>query len=443
MELSQSLSDAFVPIVEALASLSLEIQQLMPSVEEYNVAVAEGLTKKEISNILSGALNTAMQGGDLPPVKEVPLGDVPKWQSPEFWIDHEGNIWQNYSNHLESTGDGTYTLVADLKTASESDIQYTTVGNHKIPSDMIIKSRQLSYSSLQQYDKCQFTWLGKYVIGTERVDTMPLTLGTLIHEALEDTNRYYIEHGDYPDSSQAVSRFSLALSKVMDEHETPSGKLVATMDDFWQGQLPEDLLEIGAKLLDKYMTKFAEDYVPLEAEGARELDLHELYPYLDLKFIDRFVGQIDVLCVGDLIIDYKVRASPSNKKFMHLDIQPTAYAALLGKPITAHFVELIRNPKWPKVQVFETARLQEDIDWFIERYLANKAREIDDKLVQLHDQFPSMETVHEMSEKDPEQFKWMLDSMARLFPPSPSWACDFCDFRGPCGYQLPALDDGY
>lgn len=303
-------------------------------------------------------------------------------------------------------------------------------------SEMIYNTKRLSYSSLDLYDRCQYSWLGQYVIGVPDVPNAGLVFGSVVHAALEYANNVHIETGEVPHPDDVGARFALLWSSAVPD-EMPSGPLTAALDDFWQGLLFEDLLQAGTILVRSYIKEFAPKYLPIEAEQQYEIDLRKTYPLLDLKHIERFVGRMDMVSLGDVVIDYKTRASPGNPAWMHLALQPTSYAALLAKPITMHFVELIRGSKKTEVRLFETARLQEDIDWFLGRYLPNKAKEIDNKLVALAEFFP-ISDIPQLLVTDPEGVQRMIHKMAQIFPPSPSWNCDFCAFRIPCGYHLPA-----
>lgn len=305
---------------------------------------------------------------------------------------------------------------------------------------MILNTRQLSYSSLSQWDSCQHTWFGRYVLALPEIPTAAMLYGQVVHATLEFGNELYRSSGNPPDAETVSFYFAEQWANACAEIETPSGPLASMIDNYWLGTTFEEYLEAGLELIPKYFTEVAQDFVPLAVESFHTMDLKKMYPGLSLKYIDRFVGRIDMIAEGDVVIDFKTRKSAGNHKFMGLELQPTAYAALLGKPIKFTYIELIDAARGRQIKTFDSNRLKDDVEWFLSKYLPSKAKEIDLKLESFHENFPVADI--EVIKQDPEALKRLVDASAHLFPPSPKYWCDTCSMRFLCGYREP-LTLGY
>ena len=288
----------------------------------------------------------------------------------------------------------------------------------------ILTTRRLSYSSLDLWSRCRLSWLGQYVIGTAEQPSVAMIFGSAVHGALEMGNKLWISTGTPPSPDVPAAVFNDLLLRYLEDRQEPSGPLTATLDDFWGGETLSNLASTGTMLVRQYFRNMAKNYVPLQSEAELTMDLS----YLNLSFIDSFVGVVDLVSTGELIADYKTGTRSRPPSAMHLSLQPTAYAALLGKPVAVHFIELLRS-RVPEIKIFETGRLQSDIDWFIQRFLEPKAREIDEALTRAHEEL-NLGNASDWSDKD-------IPELTKFFSPTPGFNCDWCAFRVPCGYQVP------
>jgi PD-(D/E)XK nuclease superfamily len=300
---------------------------------------------------------------------------------------------------------------------------------------MITKTRTLSYSSLSTYMNCQHTFLGKYILGLPKEESIQMLFGSTVHEACEMGNLAYQVTGEVPDPDEMANHFIEMWTMATEPYPAPTGILTATLDGFWDGQTFEGLLAAGSSLVSLYFKKYASTFVPIEVEGWHEMNLNEKYPKLGLKYIDRLVGKLDLVCPDDVVVDYKTRTSAKNPAWLEMDLQPTVYATLLGKPITAVFVEMIRNSKGYSIKVTQSDRTQENINWFSSKLLPMFAKEIDNKLDALYQHWPPA-AIASARDTDPDLFKRMIDAMAQIFPPSPNILCGYCSFRPLCGYHF-------
>jgi len=150
------------------------------------------------------------------------------------------------------------------------------------------------------------------------------------------------------------------------------------------GRLKDVVLKLGALYIKKMLPKLQPVAVEERIEGV-------------LGGVP-FVGYPDLIVEpGPGVIDHKLATRRMNPEVAHRDMQFSAYAALLGKPIWAAFHQALDQKKLD-INVVLTERRQGDIDWF-ERLVAEVWRGI----------------------------------QAGIFPPNPlCWRCS----EGKCSYWL-------
>jgi len=76
-----------------------------------------------------------------------------------------------------------------------------------------------------------------------------------------------------------------------------------------------------------------------------------------------FVGYPDLVLQGPGVVDHKLATRRTNQEAADKDLQFSAYAALIGRPIWAAFHQALDQKK-PDINVVLTERRQGDIDWF-------------------------------------------------------------------------------
>jgi hypothetical protein len=77
-----------------------------------------------------------------------------------------------------------------------------------------------------------------------------------------------------------------------------------------------------------------------------------------------FVGYPDLVLPGPGVVDHKLATRRADPALAHKDLQFSAYAALLGKPIWAAWHQALDHKK-PDINVVMTERSHGDIDWFV------------------------------------------------------------------------------
>lgn len=78
-----------------------------------------------------------------------------------------------------------------------------------------------------------------------------------------------------------------------------------------------------------------------------------------------FVGYPDLVLPGPGVVDHKLVTRRMNPELIHKDMQFSAYAALLGKPVWAAFHQALDQKKLD-INVMMSERRQGDIDWFVQ-----------------------------------------------------------------------------
>jgi hypothetical protein len=126
------------------------------------------------------------------------------------------------------------------------------------------------------------------------------------------------------------------------------------------------LVSSGKELIVEYLNKIAGRYTVLENELS-----------LSKKVTDNvtMAGTIDLMVYDNLeketkLIDFKTTARKRTRIELLNDIQPTAYAYLVGGPIIFEYHALMRKTA-PEIELWKVYRSQADIDWFIQELLTN------------------------------------------------------------------------
>lgn len=297
----------------------------------------------------------------------------------------------------------------------------------------------LSYSSLQLWAECSYAWFGHYVAGRSAQPQAPMIFGSAIDAALSASSQNKQDHGEYLQPEIAVSIFRDTFESLTPEDEGKPGLFTAALSYFWRGEDPEKMLKDGEQLLNLYFsTPWApedDDFLPLHSaaeiqpEGV-QLRLSRPFPG---DYVSEFVGVLDLLDLSGTVVDFKARKRAASWDSIDMDLQPTAYAMLLGRPITLQFIELIRGDKKASIKSHATVRTENDISWFTD-YVSITAREMDTKLKALHGEFGSDPAVWD----DPAA----LRKAANFFPPSPGRRCAFDGhFAAHCAYRAGGLPE--
>jgi hypothetical protein len=177
-----------------------------------------------------------------------------------------------------------------------------------------------------------------------------LLLGGAYHGALEANFKYKKEKKE-----------DLPLSDVLDAYDTCWEKRAAPAEDEetveeidWEDEDPGELKDKGAQLVKTYHRDVAPEIYPKEVELKLTRDAARKVP---------FVGYVDLIDENGLVIDHKTSKRSKNADEANRDIQPSAYAYLMNKPINFEFQVAVKKVD-PVIQKVPTKRTRADIEWY-------------------------------------------------------------------------------
>lgn len=259
-----------------------------------------------------------------------------------------------------------------------------------------------------------------------------MAFGKAIDEALSASNINRMNTDVYLQPEIVVPIFRESFAEQLPEDAGRPGNLMAAIDYFWRGEDHAEMLLHGEELLNLYYaepwTPEDDDFVPLHS--AEEINPEGVQLRLSLSlpgdYVGEFVGILDILDSTGVVVDYKARKRAGSWAGMAFDLQPTAYAALIGHKITFQFIELIRDPRKRRIAAHATHRTEEDIRWFTQ-YIQIVAREIDESLKAMTKELGEIDSWRE----DPKA----VERAASFFPPAPGRRCQYDSHFIDCGYR--------
>jgi hypothetical protein len=121
----------------------------------------------------------------------------------------------------------------------------------------------------------------------------------------------------------------------------------------WANDDPGKLKDTVVKLGALYVKKTLPEMEPVAVEKKLTAEIAGL----------SFLGYADVILPGPGVVDHKFAQRKTNQEAADKDLQFSAYAALLGKPIWAAFHQALDQAKLD-IHVVNTTRNKGDIEWF-------------------------------------------------------------------------------
>jgi hypothetical protein len=161
----------------------------------------------------------------------------------------------------------------------------------------------------------------------------------------------------------------------------------------WGSDHPDSLREMGLACATVYYP-IARSLDPVLSEQRLMAQKHGIL----------FFGIIDLVLSDGSVVDFKTAARFPTQPSIDVGLQPLCYAYCAGGPITFKF-HYIKKDKVPVFKPFITHRTKEHIDWF------------EDLIVRVKNQI-----------------------LQEHFPPNPTNACKWCDFKATCRPPYYGLD---
>ena len=209
----------------------------------------------------------------------------------------------------------------------------------------------LSYSSINTWLLCPRSWKFRYIDKVEAPKSPALVFGSAFHAALEE----HIAQ----DASQPP------LSKRW--NECWQRQLGKDQDIAWD-KPEESYRELGEMMLsDPNVVAVVETFKPFMGGESPTIEVP-----VELRVPDvpvPVIGYIDIIEADGVPCDFKTSARSWSQKKADGEMQATFYLASLNqsgydvKDLLFRYYVFIKNLKKPKVQIWETYRIADDLFW--------------------------------------------------------------------------------
>ncbi len=203
----------------------------------------------------------------------------------------------------------------------------------------------VSHSQISMWLRCPRQWEYRYVEGLKVPPSGPLIVGSAYHTALEVN----------------------FIQKVNSMKDLPLDDCLDIYSDAWEDRLLEEELIIwerlgpgvskdqGAGLVQEYIVSTSPSVQPVQVEKTYNREIAGT----------KFVCRVDVENVQRAVIDHKTSAKAYNQNDVDGDIQASAIAFALDRPII-FYNHIALKQKTPKIQVVKSYRTRADIDWWFD-----------------------------------------------------------------------------
>lgn len=203
----------------------------------------------------------------------------------------------------------------------------------------------ISHSQINMWLRCPKQWEYRYVYQLKIPPSGALIVGSAYHSALE---------GNF-------------IQKVESRKDLPLNDCLDLFSDAWEDRLLEEELVIweqlgpgeskdqGAGLVEEYIASTSPSVQPAQVERTI---------YSEVAGV-KFICRIDVENDQRAVIDHKTSARPYSQDDVDGDIQASAEAFALGRPIV-FYNHIALKLRVPRIQVVKSYRMRADIDWWVD-----------------------------------------------------------------------------
>lgn len=201
----------------------------------------------------------------------------------------------------------------------------------------------VSHSQLSLWDSCPKKWEFRYIQGLKEPPNGNLILGDCYHHTLEENFKKKLVLGHDLDYDICIDFFETLWQKSLNN----------AWEVDWGNKSPDIMREIGIALVGKYIDEIAPAIIPQFVERWIEKDLNGT----------KFVIRIDLIDMNGVVIDHKTSSKSYSQADVDKDMQASASAFALGKPIVFHNHVAVKT-KTPQMQIVKTYRTTADINWW-------------------------------------------------------------------------------
>jgi len=204
----------------------------------------------------------------------------------------------------------------------------------------------ISHSQLNLWDSCPKQWEYAYIQKLRRPSSSNLVLGSCYHETLEENFKKKMILGHDLDFDICADFFSTIWDKEASN----------AWNVDWGNKSPGALKDMGIELISKYLDEVAPAIMPQFVERWMEKDLNGT----------KFVIRIDLIDMNNVVIDHKTAARAYSQADVDKDMQASASAFVLERPIVFHNHVAVKT-KNPQIQIVETFRTPQDISYWYKK----------------------------------------------------------------------------
>lgn len=207
-----------------------------------------------------------------------------------------------------------------------------------------MRADHVSQSQLDMWQRCPRQWEYRYISGLKMRPSGALIEGSCYHKSLEV---------NFTQKKETLT--DLPVDDCLDAFSAEWDKTLANSEDVdWREMKPEAVKNEGHSLVRAYMMGMAPTVQPIEAE--------EWYVSKVAGVV--FVMRIDLINDVGTVIDHKTSSKQYNKADVDRDMQASAAAFSLGRPVIFENHVAVKTIT-PRIQLIKTVRTREDIAWWL------------------------------------------------------------------------------
>ncbi len=203
----------------------------------------------------------------------------------------------------------------------------------------------VSHSQLSMFLRCPRQWEYRYVEGIKIPPSGPLIVGSVYHSALEGNFRQKVDSMEDLPLSDCLDLYSDAW-----ENRLRGEELI-----IWEDTEPGECKDQGAGLVEEYIVSTSPSVQPARVENTYVSELAGV----------KFVCRVDLEDIQRAVIDHKTSSRQYSQEDVDSDIQASAEAFALGRPIV-FYNHIALKYKTPRIQVVKSYRIKADIDWWVD-----------------------------------------------------------------------------
>jgi len=203
----------------------------------------------------------------------------------------------------------------------------------------------VSHSQINMWLRCPKQWEYRYVGGLKIPPSGALIVGSAYHSALEVNFIQKVDSMKDLPLSDCLDIYSDAWENRLSEEE-----LI-----IWEQLGPDECKDQGAGLVEEYIVSTSPSVQPVNVEKTH---------YGEVAGV-KFVCRVDVENVQRAVIDHKTSARPYSQDDVDGDIQASAEAFVLNRPII-FYNHIALKLSTPRIQVVKSYRTRADIDWWLD-----------------------------------------------------------------------------